>query len=104
MLNTPQQSTVIYDRVNRNPLVKSFKPGNKPSYHFGNEVLNGNIPWLSVLKNIMASRKFTVESLSQHLQIDPLALKKISNENDSSLINFKTGSRLLAIHDRVCHS
>ena len=95
------QEAVVYNRQEHlGTKGAKFKPGNDPSYQLGNEVLNGQINWLNTMQEVLGSRKFTINSLSQYLEVKTEVVKKVL-ENDLSCLNFKTGAKLLGVHESL---
>jgi hypothetical protein len=102
MLDTiDRKSNVVYDRNFRNKSPVQFKPGNHSFCQLGDEILNGKIEWTKILMSIIRSKKITLPDLGKILFVDAKIFEKIINERDSSLLDFKTGARLLAIYDAL---
>ncbi len=95
------EEAVVYNREQHLEAQRvRFKPGNDPYYKLGNETLNGQVNWLKTVNEVLGSQKFTLSSLSQRLEIKTEVLEKIL-ENDLSCLNFKTGAKLLGVHESI---
>jgi hypothetical protein len=77
-----------------------FKPGDTPWCEYGNEVLNGNVDWVEIVKQVLM-RGYNKKSLAQRLELAVKHIETILN-GDLSPLNFKRGARLLAIESEVC--
>lgn len=76
-----------------------FKPGNKPYLVFGNEILNNNIPWSEVLRDLVSKAKLTVSDLAMRLETTIGVLETLLKTGECNL-GFKQAARLLTIHDK----
>lgn len=76
-----------------------FKPGNKPYLVFGNEILNNNIPWSEVLRDLVIKVELTVIDIAAQLETTVGVLKTLLKTGECGL-GFKQAARLLTIHDK----
>ncbi len=74
-----------------------------PHCQLGDEVLNANVPWLSVLFEVLNSGRFTLTSLCGEIGADKEIFIRLL-DSDVSLLNFKTGARLLSLHESIALS
>jgi hypothetical protein len=90
---------IIYQR-NAEPTEKQpeFKPGNTPHTQYGDETLNGNVPWQSIVQEIQAH--YTQEQLIEESGVKPVNLLNILKQ-DYSKLDFRTGARILGVHSRL---
>ena len=87
---------VVYQRGSEpTESLPEFKPGKTPHTQYGNQILNGNVPWSEIIEEIQAH--YTQERLVAETGVSPATLRKISQENYSSL-DFRTGARILGVH------
>ena len=95
--NSSLPSDVVYQRGSEStePLPE-FKPGNTPETKFGDEMLNANVPWHEIVRQIL-TRNYTIGRLSEEVKTSIAALNKILRE-DFSELNFRTGARILGVH------
>ena len=73
-----------------------FKPGDTPHTQLGNQTLNGNVPWSSIVEEIFQAC-YTQEQLLAETGITAKDLQKISHNNYKKL-SFRSGARLLRVH------
>lgn len=73
-----------------------FKPSDKPYLVFGNEVLNNNIPWSEVLREVHMKSGMTLAQIAARLQTSINNLGEFVNGNNCP-ISFKQGARLLTM-------
>ncbi len=96
------KGTVIYDQAQE--LAKPHPEFNSdvttPHCQLGNEVLNANVPWLSVLFEVLSSGRFTLTSLCGEISADKDVFIRLL-DSDVSLLNFKIGARLLSLHESI---
>lgn len=76
-----------------------FKPGNSTRLNFGDEVLNDNIHWRNTLLELLRYSDYSLDNIADLIQCSLGALLLVINHNDSSLLNFKQGARLLTMHE-----
>lgn len=81
-----------------------FKPGNSTSCKLGDEVLNANIHWRNTLLELLRYSDYTLGNIAEKLVCSVSALLLVLNYNDSSLLNFKQGARLLTMHDKAINT
>jgi hypothetical protein len=94
-------TAVIYNRTEEKEISwVQFKPGKEPCCKLGDETLNGQVNWLKTVKEVLGTQKFTLSSLSQHLDIKKEALEKVL-DNDVSSLNFKAGAKLLNVYESL---
>ncbi len=98
--NVMNTETVVYDAeqeaVKKQPEFNSDVA--TPYCQLGDEVLNANINWLQTVSQILATGAYTLTTLSREIGITKSVLLAIL-ENDVSLLNFRTGAKLITIHD-----
>lgn len=82
----------------------TFKPGNSTSLKFGNEILNGNIHWRNTLLELLRYSDYNLSEIAELLECTVNALLLVLNYNDSSMLGFKQGARLLTLHDAAMNS
>ena len=75
-----------------------FKPGNSTSLKFGDEVLNGSIHWRNTLLELLRYSDYSLNNIMDLIDCSLNALLLVINRNDSSLLTFKQGARLLTMH------
>ena len=73
-----------------------FKPGNTPFLKYGNEMLNADVEWDQVTRDILSSG-CTITSLAEEMELPNDSIQEILNRNYHRL-TFKLGARLLRIH------
>ncbi len=95
-------SVVVYDQAYEQQ--KQHPPFNSnvttPYCQLGNETLNAHVPWLSVLFEVLSTGRFTLTELCADIQVNKDVLLRIL-DNDLSLLTFKIGARLLALHESI---
>lgn len=77
-----------------------FKPGNTVALQFGHEILNGNIDWRGVLKEILEHSDYTIEDIATKLAASAPAVYGLLSD-DTSGLGFKQGAQLLGLHFQV---
>ncbi len=105
VLNNELNSAVVYDQTQE--LTKPHPEFNSdvstPHCQLGDEVLNANVPWLSVLFEVLNSARFTLTSLCGEIGADKDVFIRLL-DSDVSLLNFKIGARLLSLHESIALS
>lgn len=95
-----ENGEIIYQRnAERAANGPIFKPGATPHTQFGKQVLNANVPWHSVVTDIIKTHYDQVQ-LARELDAQSILLDKILQQ-DYSELNFRTGARLLGVHARL---
>jgi hypothetical protein len=93
---TRLSSEVVYQRDSElSESLPEFKPGKTPHTQYGNQILNGNIPWPEIIEEIQAH--YTQERLVKETGVSPATLRKISQGNYDRL-DFRTGAKILGVH------
>ncbi len=99
--NLIQADTIIYDAEQEMTKDKPVFDSNVATPHckVGDEILNGKVNWLMTLGNILATGCYTLSALSKELKVKKKVFELVL-ENNVSLLTFRTGAHLLALHER----
>jgi hypothetical protein len=91
---------IVYQRgQNEDETQPEFKPGNTPHTQYGDQVLNANVPWDSVVQEILNAH-YTQEKLAKEVGIPSTTLGQILKQNYDAL-SFRIGARILGVHFRL---
>src|SRR3989338_1665190 len=76
-----------------------FKPGNKPYTAFGNEMLNANVAWDELVRELMDAGK-TKQEIADYAECPVNIIYKIMNRDFEGLF-FRAGARIITMHSRA---
>ncbi len=101
-MNEMKDTVVVYDQqqelAKEQPIFNSEVE--TPYCQLGDEILNADVPWATILGEVIDSGCFTLTTLCQTIRASKEVFYRLL-EGDSSLLSFKLGARLLAEHEVI---
>jgi hypothetical protein len=82
-----------------------FKPGNKPYLEYDGCILNANVPWIAIVRELMECG-VTENEIADYAEC-PLETIADILENNYETLSFRAGARMLTLHSNhfpICYA